>query len=57
MGQMKHADTLRMIAERLASSDPRKRMPKNKPMSSQERQELFLWAEQELKELTAKDRR
>jgi hypothetical protein len=50
MEQMSRADTLRMIAERLASSDARRRMPKNKAMTSQDRQELYLWAERELKD-------
>jgi len=36
------------MMERLSSTDPKKRMPKNKIMSSQERQELYLWAQQEL---------
>ena len=39
--------------ERISSSDPKKRMPKNKLMSSPERQELFLWAQQELSRLNA----
>ena len=55
MKQMSQAETLRMIAERLASSDARKRMPKNKAMTSQDRQELYLWAEQQLKAATAGD--
>jgi hypothetical protein len=41
-------DTISRIMERLASTDPKRRMPKNKIMSSQERQELYLWAQQEL---------
>jgi hypothetical protein len=40
--------TFQQIASRLSSSDPQFRMPKNKPMSSQERQELFLWVQKEL---------
>ena len=57
MEQMTRAETLRMIAERLASSDARKRMPKNKSMTSQDRQELYLWAEHELKAPAAGDGR
>ena len=53
MDPMARYETLRMIAERLSSNDQRKRMPKNKPMASQERQELYLWAEQLLKETEA----
>lgn len=57
MDPVARSETLRMMAERLASNDPRKRMPKNKPMASQERQELFLWAEQTLKESEAGESR
>ena len=49
--QMPATDTLAKFVERISSSDPKKRMPKNKLMSSQERQELFLWAQQELTRL------
>ena len=41
-------ETLEKIASRISATDPKKRMPKNKPMSSQERQELFLWVQSEL---------
>ncbi|MEA2989788.1 MAG: hypothetical protein QOG83_2499 [Alphaproteobacteria bacterium] len=41
-------DTLTRIAERLSATDPAVRMPKMTAMSSQERQELFLWAQDEL---------
>ncbi len=40
--------TLEKIASRISATDLKKRMPKNKPMSSQERQELFLWVQSEL---------
>ncbi len=42
------AQILRKISTRLSSNDPSMRMPRNKPMSSQERQELFLWVQKEL---------
>ena len=48
MNQVSTKDTMTKIMERLASSNPKSRMPKNKIMSSQERQELYLWAQQEL---------
>ena len=41
-------ETLGRIAERLSSSDANVRMPKLMVMSSQERQELFLWVQEEL---------
>jgi hypothetical protein len=41
-------ETLERMSSRLSNVDPKKRMPKNKPMSSQERQELFLWVQSEL---------
>jgi hypothetical protein len=41
-------ETLSRIAERLSSSDPNVRMPKLMVMPSQERQELFLWVQEEL---------
>jgi len=46
--QLSPPETLARIVERLSSTDPNVRMPKNRHMSSQERQELFLWAQQEL---------
>lgn len=46
--QLPAARTLEQIASRVSSSDLKFRMPKNKPMSSQERQELFLWVQKEL---------
>lgn len=48
MQQKAAGETITRVMERLSSSDPKTRMPKNKIMSSQERQELFLWAQQEL---------
>lgn len=41
------AGTLGAIADRLTTNDPARRMPKNHVMSSRERQELFLWTQQE----------
>jgi mono/diheme cytochrome c family protein len=51
LGQVSARETLAQFVERISSSDPKKRMPKNKLMSSPERQELFLWAQQELSRL------
>lgn len=41
-------DTMTRIMQRLSSTDPKFRMPKGKLMSSQERQQLYLWAQEEL---------
>ena len=46
--QIAAQETLQRMASRLSDNDPKRRMPKNKPMSSQERQELFLWVQSEL---------
>lgn len=46
--QIPALETLERMASRISVSDEKKRMPKNKPMSSQERQELFLWVQSEL---------
>lgn len=46
--QLSPQETLSRIVERLSTNDPHLRMPKNRPMESQERQELFLWAQDEL---------
>lgn len=40
--------TFEQMSSRLSSTDPKLRMPKNKLMSSQERQDLFLWLQGEL---------
>jgi hypothetical protein len=55
MQQKPPQDTLTKIMERLSSTNPKTRMPKNKVMSSQERQELYLWAQQELARLVQDD--
>jgi len=49
--QISAPQTLAQFVERISSSDLKKRMPKNKLMSSPERQELYLWARQELSRL------
>jgi hypothetical protein len=41
-------DTMARMAARLSSSDPAVRMPRMTVMDSRERQELFLWAQEEL---------
>lgn len=41
-------ETLARIAERLSATDPAIRMPKQMMMANQERQELFLWVQEEL---------
>jgi HAMP domain-containing protein len=49
-------DTLGRIAERLSSTDPARRMPMQMTMDGRDRQDLFLWAQQEL-ERSAKGQR
>ena len=46
--QIAAQDTLQRMSSRLSDTNLKKRMPKNNPMSSQERQELFLWVQSEL---------
>lgn len=46
--QIPPTKTFQQIANRLSHTDSQFRMPKNKPMSSQDRQELFLWVQKEL---------
>ena len=41
-------ETFARLVERLSTSDPALRMPKQMAMPSQERQALFLWAQEEL---------
>ena len=41
-------ETLTQMAASLSTSDPKKRMPKKKVMSSQERQDLFRWTQETL---------
>lgn len=52
--QVSARETLAQFVDRISSSDPKRRMPKNKLMSNPERQELFLWAQQELSRLKDK---
>jgi hypothetical protein len=48
MNQKPAQEALAALIERLSSSDPELRMPKGTAMSSPERQELFLWAQETL---------
>lgn len=52
MKQLAPQETLVKIVERVSSSDPKVRMPQNRLMTSQERQELFLWASGELERIS-----
>lgn len=51
--QIAPRDTLARMAERLAINDPRRRMPLQRVMPGQERQELYLWVQDELTRLGA----
>jgi hypothetical protein len=53
MTQLPARDSLARIVERLASFDATTRMPKGKVMPNDERQELFLWAQDELARISA----
>jgi hypothetical protein len=46
------AESLTRFMARLTTDDPDLRMPKGRTMTSQERQELYLWAQEELTRLT-----
>jgi Tfp pilus assembly protein PilV len=50
-------ETLTRIADRLSSTDPAVRMPRLMVMPGQERQELFLWVQEELARLAKSVRR
>ncbi len=50
-------ETLARMLDRLSTSDPALRMPKQMAMPSQERQALYLWVEQELARMTKGARR
>ena len=50
-------ETLSRIAERLSSTNPEVRMPRLMVMPSQERQELFLWVQEELAQIAKGERR
>jgi hypothetical protein len=49
--QLPAHDTMTRIMQRLSATDAKVRMPRNKLMSSQERQQLYLWAQEELARL------
>lgn len=46
--QVARAETFSVISERLTTNDAKKRMPKGGTMPSQERQQLFIWAQEQL---------
>lgn len=48
MLQISAHESFARIIERLSTYDAKTRMPKGKVMPSHERQELFLWAQEEL---------
>ena len=56
MAQLSARDSLTRIVERLSSFDASTRMPKGKVMPNDERQELFLWAQEELARVSGQDR-
>src|SRR6185295_12066421 len=56
MGQLSARDSLARVVERLSSFDSSARMPKGKVMPNDERQELFLWAQEELARISGQER-
>lgn len=56
MAQLSARDSLARVVERLSSFDASTRMPKGKVMPNDERQELFLWAQEELARVSGQDR-
>ena len=56
MAQLSARDSLARVVERLSSFDAATRMPKGKVMPSDERQELFLWAQEELARISGQER-
>jgi hypothetical protein len=50
--QLPAEDTMTRIMQRLSSTDAKVRMPKNRLMSDQERQQLYLWAQDELSRMS-----
>src|SRR5262245_13323526 len=54
--QLSARDSLARVIERLSSSDVSVRMPKGRVMGSDERQELFLWAQEELARILERTR-
>ena len=57
MDQVPAEETLAKMVERLASRDPKLRMPKNRIMRAVERDELMQWAQQELGRLRQRGQR
>ena len=57
MVQLSARDSLARVIERLSSFDAATRMPKGKVMPNDERQELFLWAQEELARASAQEGR
>ena len=55
--QVRPEETLAKIVERLASRDPKLRMPKDRLMRTDERDELMQWAQQELARLRQRGER
>lgn len=55
--QIATQDTLARMAERLSAIDPDIRMPKQMLMAAQERQELFLWVQEELARIAKGEQR
>jgi hypothetical protein len=54
--QLSARDSLARVIERLSSSEVSVRMPKGRVMGSDERQELFLWAQEELARILERTR-
>jgi hypothetical protein len=46
-GQISAVETLARLSERLSATDPHRRMPLGQIMAAQERQELFIWVQEE----------
>ncbi len=55
--QVAREETLAKLVERLATRDPKLRMPKNRLMRADEREELMQWAQQELVRLRQRGER
>jgi len=47
--QLPHGESLQRIADRLSTNDPNLRMPRNKHMTSQDRQTLYLFVQEKMK--------
>jgi hypothetical protein len=57
MAQLSARDSLSRVVERLSTFDASSRMPKGKVMPNDERQELFLWAQEELARILGQEGR